>query len=752
MVLALAVVAFHCGSWRYAAAQGPGASPGPTTPVLAETARGPLPAAPAPPTPWDIFLACRAEPLPASVKTLCELRLPVIGRDFTRTELNEWAAAVASAPPVGAIDAARTQAEQSLVETAKNVSRAIAGNHEFSFAEGADTLGTELQQHMRRHAAAAAAAFAADSQPIEVLGFADYAQDTPDPNNRALAERRAHHVAAFFRGAGIPSDSIRVKAVLVRNPSGSDAVGQPYRKVAIGGTLSTLAPSPAPGDGISGLSPAELMAGASDFLIERAKEELQTYIMRVGVDRICAGAGTTWKTMLPATCALLPVSGDTSRYIPGPTTLQEALRTDLRQMPYSIAEETLGSLAASVGGTSGSRITAALVLVRYLRSVAEGAEPLATLATWQTARFRFGAHDLSIPETIQKVGTVADLARSARADLGAQVSGAALGDSVALYVLRALVVRGGPEFSGSVWSGWASGANVPRINSALHAVRTAQYVAKEVEEGWTALRNTADDSAAADARAAVVAEVVSAATSLFAVNLGSGTHGSAVLGDSLLEPARDMVLSLTRGNSRAALTSLVRLVQVGADNRSARLSSDYTRLLGFVNDASQARTVDEFSGALESLVGVQGGYLSKRESRTRRYARLNAYVGGNVGVEGAESDGAGLALGLSVPVGVEFGRSTSVRSSNGVFLQFIDLGAVASTRLGGNGEVESLPEFSPGSVIGPGIFWTHGLKDSPLAAALGIAYFPQGREREDGERIGAVRTTLMLAIDIPLFP
>jgi hypothetical protein len=710
-------------------------------------------------TPWDIYLACRAAGESGSTElvSLCSLRLPVISRGFTATELSGWRSVAEATPTPAIIQAARESAEKNLVKSARSVRTTSVGTLEFSFGGTTATLSSGEQHVLQRHATRVAET-ETDSQKIPVRGIADFRGNEPDSTTRALAWQRAEYIAGFLRRAGVPEDRLDIKVEFVRIPSNVD-VPRGVRSASVGGTGSSLAASPAQAGGRAfGLTPTELAIGASDFLVERARAELETYVLRVGVNRLCAAP--SWQRLLRATCGLLPLDGDSIRYVPGAPALQEALRTDLREMPYVVGEETLLKMVVRDNGSRASgasevleRATMAMILVRYLRAVADGTEPLAALALWEGPTATLGRHMVPLPARLRQVATLARFAHSARTDLSSQLTGSALADTATLYVLKALLVHGASA-GGTVWHQWMKDDN-QRLNRMLVALSTAQRLAQEVEDDWKALRAVARDSAAAGRRAEIVSSLFSAAISIAAVDAGlTSTPADTAMRTRVLEPARDLVVALNSNDSRAASTSLVRLLQAGAESTAMRLPPEYTRLMGFANDAAQARTTDEFSSALENVVGAQGGYLAKRESTSRWYARVNAYVGGNVSGERTGEEGAGTsaAMGLAVPLGVEIGKAGPSRRSNGVFLQFIDLGAVASTRIGGDDQVESLPEFKLGSVVGPGIFWVHGYRDSPFASALGISYFPEGRQTEDGARVGAVRVSMMLAIDIPLFP
>ncbi|HYH79155.1 MAG TPA: OmpA family protein, partial [Longimicrobium sp.] len=437
LVAAAAAVVTMC------ATPGAGAAQDPRPPAAPSAAPLPAPAAAATvdgagvpvfangATPWDIYLACRApdaRTVPALAK-LCALRLPAISRSFTGTELGEWRDAASSLPLPSAIVAARDNAERALLNAARRLGTASVGTGEFPFERGRDTLPSTMQALLAKQAADAKHTFDADSQAVDVLGFADYSGNTPSPATQALAERRAEYVAGFLRRAGIPADRINIRVQLVRNPQGTEEVGERFRKASVGGASTALVRPPAEGGRRAfGLSPAEMAVGASNFLVERAQAELETYLLRVGVNRICATE--SWRALLRATCALLPQDADTVRYVPGAGALQGALRADLREMPYVVTETTLLKIvvhadsvarARSVpAGPALERAALAVALVRYLRAVADGTEPLAALARWEGATATLGGHTVTLPPRLRQVATIARFSWSARTDLSSQ--------------------------------------------------------------------------------------------------------------------------------------------------------------------------------------------------------------------------------------------------------------------------------------------------------------------------------------------
>jgi outer membrane protein OmpA-like peptidoglycan-associated protein len=695
-------------------------------------------------SPWDIYLACRgtggldslprtdpSRPALERVDEFCSRGLPLISRNYTQTELRDWERALQSRPGVEDVRIARELGEAWLMKRAREIGSTRLGTGSFTFLEDAARLEESEETRLAAIAEQIAAQFHRDSAVVNVYGSADYQSNDGRAYNRDLAQRRADYIAHFLLRAGVPDSMIKRNVTIIRT-RGSEA---PATDARVAG-FST--PIRAPGQSVPserrasfGLTPTEIAIGTTDFLLTRARGELERYVLRVGINRMCAAR--SWQEVLTSTCALLPVDSDTIRYNPGPGVLRDALRSDLRNLPAVVAEKRLGDLATSNPDRPAAMAIGAL---RYLRQVGSGVAPLEALGKLDTA-------GMKAPSRLLELASLASRVHSARTELADQLGSAELSDTVALYAVRSLLLDAD------------SVGNTASLSRLVQGARTAHRVALEVDAGWKAVR-AAHDSSATSRRLLAISDLLTTASELLAIELNpEDAVAIPRLRREVLQPARDLVSALALEDRATAASSVIRLVRMGAENGDIRLSAEQTRLLAFATDASTATTTEEFSSALERLVGAESGYLSKRESIGRRYVRLNAFVGGNgaleyVGHEGI-SDHFAPTLSLTVPIGVEIGSSGPRRRSNGVFFQVLDLGAVASARIGGS-DVENLPDFKLGTVVAPGLFWMHGYKDAPVASGFGVAYFPEGRVTPEGKRIGALRLTVMVGVDLPLFP
>ncbi len=123
------------------------------------------------------------------------------------------------------------------------------------------------------------------------------------------------------------------------------------------------------------------------------------------------------------------------------------------------------------------------------------------------------------------------------------------------------------------------------------------------------------------------------------------------------------------------------------------------------------------------------------------------------------------------PIGIDFswgsrklakGSSYTTRgSSNGVFLSILDIGAITSYRFQMAGEEGSLssknlPTIKLEQLLSPGMFYTHGFRNSPITWGLGAQLTPRLRDIVDAkditiDRANAFRFSTFIAVDLPLF-
>jgi hypothetical protein len=157
---------------------------------------------------------------------------------------------------------------------------------------------------------------------------------------------------------------------------------------------------------------------------------------------------------------------------------------------------------------------------------------------------------------------------------------------------------------------------------------------------------------------------------------------------------------------------------------------------------AQAKNQADFTAALDSYALPVGSYTQKQ--RSYESATLNGYFGVTAGAEmlaGATS-GSGVSrisphAGFTAPIGVGWNwgmANDAVKhtflglfdiGSESIFIPMIDVGAVASWRLGnGSGKLAAV---TWSNVVAPGAYFVWTAKDTPFSFMVGTQYGPQLR-------------------------
>lgn len=233
---------------------------------------------------------------------------------------------------------------------------------------------------------------------------------------------------------------------------------------------------------------------------------------------------------------------------------------------------------------------------------------------------------------------------------------------------------------------------------------------------------------------------------------------------------RDVVMPVLNGEYGTGLLALRRQVGLFVDSVSA---PTWTRGIVFASDLVNAQNSEQVTAALGRFADNGGGVMAKRNARGLRVS-LNAYGGVFGGRETADDQGARFG-GVYLPVGFSAVLPATVKLVGrrrlgrfGLFVQAVDLGALASWRLSSsssdNEKIDERPQVGVAQVISPGVFVTFDLHALPLTFGYGGARSPQLREKSQlettsaGEQttthtlVDAVRRGFFIAFDIPLFP
>jgi hypothetical protein len=519
---------------------------------------------------------------------------------------------------------------------------------------------------------------------------------------------------------------------------------------------------------------SSVLWGITDFLVTRGREQLEVYVVaRVG-QRVCAqnAAGP----LLVATCELVRPEGGASATIPGTAALRDAARHDLNRLPGTLTDFAIRRQQAWPDSAAADAAAVARLAGYFIGGLLDGEDPLrayiaiANLQPVATPRFPFS--ERATPAAVN-VYTLASLLSTLEQDSVARQQnwpqgnpGLRLGH---LYATKALLVNathGAPH----PWPGTAGLASVCGAGSGVvcGAILTAALRAPAFLSASDSLRVRTTRFAAAEgdsSRVLAAASMLSAAVDLLQVTVDVGgdrpSYRKVMLSlHGVADVTRDLA---TRQYSAAVRRSfgLVDSLQLGA-----HLPAEGARILSFASDIAHADDAEGVEDALDNFVG-RTTFLNKRDPDAGWYVYLNAYVGAAAGREGAckgarTCDEESRFAGAYAPLGVEVGHAVDWKYSSwlirsvGLFVQAVDLGTLASWRLGNEENVSSAPTISARQVFAPGAHLVFGIRRLPLSVGIGGSLAPKLRRitTDNGiEERNAVRPlSIFAAVDIPLYP
>ncbi len=197
-----------------------------------------------------------------------------------------------------------------------------------------------------------------------------------------------------------------------------------------------------------------------------------------------------------------------------------------------------------------------------------------------------------------------------------------------------------------------------------------------------------------------------------------------------------------------------------------------TKYLTLAADVVAADSADRIRAILNDVILPVGSYRVKRYSSSSVF--ISALAGGSGGAEWLDFPGINdkwaLQVAPFVPIGIDisWGSRKLLRNSpyetrgtsNGIFMSILDIGAIISYRfqMDNNADLSSsnLPTIKLEQLLSPGLFYTHGFRNSPVVWGLGAQLTPRLRDIVDAkditvDRANAFRFSVFVAIDLPLF-
>lgn len=756
----------------------------------------------------QVFFACRYR-APTEVPSVTELalqdfcrgaRIPVPGAEFTSHDRVWWRGSRIPHPDT-VVRYARLAAEQTDQANGWLQGDAISKN-QILFATNQRTLTDQhraiLDQAVERMRARIAES---PTARFTILGYSDSIGGA-SPENLRVAEERAQAIRDYLVVRGIDPTRLETEAVpRLLAALNSDSTARLSRAGGIVaaplslGVEAELTITARAAPEFAGAGASALLVGVTDVLIEKANEQLQLHVMKEVTTRLCNGE---YELLIRQTCTLFPL-GDTEGYPPTVRMLRSALRDDLRGLPRSLATDMLRTrIPTDVGADRRDQAVLALFLLEAVASRPSGADPvgaLAGFAKWADdlpphLRIDAGApamaHLREFAEFVAETRTAHGQLQAYRRLLFEQDSGQALpADTVYLYTLRALAIND-PDSLGVVRNG-------------LTAVERHLYARRQVDVYLQELRGVQDRLRAVPAgtgdpratRVALYAELLTGVANTvlapFQFGLDDAVRQRAA---RIATPVRNLAVGVGTEDYEMALHGLVGMANTLADSVSlvrrwkqcvasqprpgaatpageggascgaaplavdSLLSGSHLRVLSFAVDVSGAEDADAVRASFRNFIDQTRGYRRKREGRGR-YLFANAYVGGILGrehLDQREDDVPGWYGGMHVPVGMELGWPVGRGMSLGPFLQVFDLGAIATRRFDADDQRDLENEAKLSKVFSPGVYLVlGGVFAAPISVGAGFSYAPDARF-EGSRGLDAVRRSVFVAVDVPLFP
>lgn len=239
--------------------------------------------------------------------------------------------------------------------------------------------------------------------------------------------------------------------------------------------------------------------------------------------------------------------------------------------------------------------------------------------------------------------------------------------------------------------------------------------------------------------------------------------------------AKPALSSIPENALKQALTAILLQEAIAQLKAKGKVREAVLKYGSFMAAVANAQSSDDVKAALEATVLPAGSYSVKRE--TNFNVSVNGFVGPYGGYEylpALKKTPWAPSAGFTAPVGIAFSwgninngqrRETPVlrRRSNGskiggqsisVFVSLIDIGAVASFRLGNDSSKVS-SEIKLKNIVSPGLYLYWGLPKYPVSIGIGGQIGPQLRRvtasNVDIDENYYLRFGLNVVVDIPFY-
>ncbi|HEU0015733.1 MAG TPA: hypothetical protein VFQ45_18795 [Longimicrobium sp.] len=507
-----------------------------------------------------------------------------------------------------------------------------------------------------------------------------------------------------------------------------------------------------------------LLWGTTDFVMDRAEQQLQTYMVQSFSGALC---NEFRKRVLRNSCALLqPTSITLAR--PHLGLLHQAVDQDLQMLPYTALEWVyLTQNSRPEIAPYREEIETGMMVLRFVVETARGNDPILSLARMSEGLDSLAATKPSSLATHTLLGLAAlfathvDAAGIREISVGADT--ADLRDRLIAVAATLQETGAGERFIPWRIAGLAT--------EMLRQVESIRQIRRSVT------KHAAQDSAGTRHRRELLEALFTAGDTLLyhVAEMASVPGGLRIQRTTLA--LRNVVVPLFEDDYSRALLAINEMVAPHLENAGSARTRNWSRGITFFATVGTATSANEVSSALAGLVDP-GGYLSKRSGRRIRVV-VNAFGGALFAPEisgwfGERADtkvsafaGPYLPIGIGITSGWDwrFPELTVGKTvvggrrigRPGIFFQVLDLGALASWRLDSDPEVDREPEATLTQVFSPGYFLTFDVTGAPLTLGVGRTIAPDLRRiRRDGEaderQVDAIRHAFFIAFDVPLFP
>lgn len=237
----------------------------------------------------------------------------------------------------------------------------------------------------------------------------------------------------------------------------------------------------------------------------------------------------------------------------------------------------------------------------------------------------------------------------------------------------------------------------------------------------------------------------------------------------MVREASDLVIDVNKRNYASAIVDAVALYDTiftpTTLQKDPDLAADcedvkeyFFKYGSFMSNIVSATNSDEVEAAIEAVALPAGSSSVKRQSAFN--VSLNAYCGLYGGYERIKGiDAAWLSgpksfansYGVTAPIGVAISWGCH-GWSNSVFLSMVDIGALTAFRFTDD-STETVPNIRLQNIVSPGVFYSLGIKNTPLSVNLGWQMGPLLRNVtavQNDYSQSYSRVSLSLCVDLPL--